>query len=292
MVGQLFERISVIVHDFKSSWYFRVWGVLWIICAIFVFVALIILGAKSTEADREGNWNVWFENATQIEFPGFHFLIQDPTQTIVYKQCAHLGNPLKLDACSYGGTPNNCFRVVTDGIYAINKWGEPMANTQINCVINTTNFSNNDNLMIAWALDPHNDFASNPYFASSSIRPNNEAWVLLEKRVARPRHALDNGDRELTFWRRRIHYQSTEADPGYYYVSTIIESFGVEHYEQKDFYDGWQAMGDVGGFAFFLLILHSIVMLGVGVFLANDSKFLAGGHVEGTAAEHAPLVRS
>jgi hypothetical protein len=75
-------------------------------------------------------------------------------------------------------------------------------------------------------------------------------------------------------------------------VSVIIESFGVEHYEQRSVYNGWMAMGDVGGFAFFLLILHTIVMLGVGVFLANDSRFLhSSGQEMGSAAEQSPLIK-
>jgi hypothetical protein len=89
-----------------------------------------------------------------------------------------------------------------------------------------------------------------------------------------------------------VHYQSTVSFPGYYVVSTIIESFGVEHLEQRSLYNGWMAMGDVGGFAFFLLILHTIVMLGVGVFLANDSKFLhSDGHEVGSSAEQSPLIK-
>jgi hypothetical protein len=287
-----FDRFSVIVHDLKSSWYFRVWAVLWAICAVFVFVSLIILGARSTEADREQNWTYWRENATQIEFPGFHFRIEDPTQTITASWCNHAGVALSLVACSYGGSSSNCFKVDTTGIIAINKWGEPVSNTQIDCFINTTGYGLQDNLMLAWALDPHSGYSSNPYHQVNYIGPDQGAYVFLEKEIVKPMHALDNGDTFLTFWRRRVHYESTVKVNGQYYVSTAIETFGVGHFEQKDIYNGWMAMGDVGGFAFFLLILHTIVMLGLGVFLANDSKFLLGEHEAhgGSSAEKSPLV--
>jgi len=248
------------------------------------------IGSKKHRIGQRAELDPLDGECQQIEFPGFHFRIEDPLQNIVYKQCVHGSAVLNLGSCSWGGDDTNCFRVVTDGIVAVNKWGEPLSNTQIDCIINTSNAATDQNLMIAWGQDPHHGFSSNPYHQSLYLRPDNEIWVLLEKRVAKPEHT--DGDPYITFWRRRVHYQSTVSFPGYYVVSTIIESFGVEHLEQRSLYNGWMAMGDVGGFAFFLLILHTIVMLGVGVFLANDSKFLhSDGHEVGSSAEQSPLIK-
>jgi len=43
-----------------------------------------------------------------------------------------------------------------------------------------------------------------------------------------------------------------------------------------DIYNGWMTVGDIGGIAFFGVILHTIVMIIVGLFLANSSTFLGG----------------
>jgi hypothetical protein len=254
-----------------------------------VFVALIILGDRSTRAAKEEDWSVWFENATEIEFPSFHLRVQDPSQTITAASCIHGTAFLTTGDCSYGGDRTQCFKIEGKGIYAYNKWGEPIQNTQITCTVNTTGFAPGQNIQLAWERDPHHGYSANPYHGAEYISPNNQAWVSLEKRIITP---LDRGDRNESsfhFWRMRLQYHSSVSLQGYYVITTLIDTFGVEHWVQRDAYNGWMATGDIGGFAFFLLILHSIVMIGVGIFLNNDAKFLRGAP-EGSSAEHAPII--
>lgn len=56
-----------------------------------------------------------------------------------------------------------------------------------------------------------------------------------------------------------------------------IRNFFVQHTQEVDTFNGWQSVGSIGGFIFFLVILHNILMFLVGFCLANDSKFLGGG---------------
>lgn len=50
----------------------------------------------------------------------------------------------------------------------------------------------------------------------------------------------------------------------------------MRHIVEYDSYNGWMALGDIGGFAFFMMILHTMVMMCIGVCFNNDSQFLGG----------------
>jgi len=51
----------------------------------------------------------------------------------------------------------------------------------------------------------------------------------------------------------------------------------VFYYEKTEWYTGWMAAADIGGFAFFLYIIHWIVVTFLGIFLQRTSKFLGVG---------------
>jgi len=62
----------------------------------------------------------------------------------------------------------------------------------------------------------------------------------------------------------------------FFNIDIKIGVFDVFHYEQTDFYTGWMATSDIGGAAFFLVIIHTIVMGLVSLCLENNSKYLKG----------------
>jgi hypothetical protein len=265
------------------------------VCAVFVFVTVILLGARSTESGREEDWQFWFENATQVQFPGFHLRLNNADQYLSTYQCTYLGQPLNINDCSYGGDRTKCIAVDTKNVVVKNQYHEPDTNRQITCQVYTAGVNTTvDNLMMSWELDPAgHEFVANGFY-STMIAPNNNAWVNLEKWAFSPYSGNSLGKGEtFHIWRRRVSYHSTISNNTYYSVTSGIEHFAVQHFTQTVTYDGWMSMGDVGGFAFFLLILHSIVMLCVGIFLANDSKFLGASEHHGaySSGESAPLAR-
>jgi len=83
--------------------------------------------------------------------------------------------------------------------------------------------------------------------------------------------AVPNG---VTTWEKTALYHSTVFTPASFTITTIISSFRVTHHEQANNYDGWMAVADIGGFAFWMVILHTIAMIVVGFILPNESKFL------------------
>jgi hypothetical protein len=273
------ESISNIVDDIKTSWYFRVWAVLWFVCAVVVFAALIILGGRSAEAAREDDFRFWIENATSIAFPQFHFRLEDDNEAIDVStiRCRHTELPVNFGPCNSGLPMTLCFTVLASSIVAQNVWNHPRGDRIVHCSFNAT-VPPNDNLMVAWEAE--NPQATRGFgFDTQLVAPNNNAWITLVKEVFRPvraRRNYDNGTDGFINWGAHVVYHSTVSVPGHYSITTAIESFRVAHIEQSDTYDGWMAMGDIGGFAFFLLILHSIVVFVVGIFLSNESKFLHG----------------
>jgi len=84
----------------------------------------------------------------------------------------------------------------------------------------------------------------------------------------------NSASQNITDWDRSLLYHSTVSVPGQYYIEVIIGSYNVWHIDQTDVYNGVMAMGDIGGFAFFLLVIHSIIMLFVGLCFLNNSTFL------------------
>lgn len=129
-------------------------------------------------------------------------------------------------------------------------------------------------MLIAWELD--GDLQNTAYYGhhhhSVWIAPNNNAWVMIEKAVVKYK-----GKPPATEWGRDLLYHSTESTVfGQYNIATILGTFRVAHLEQQDSYNGWMALGGIGGFAYFLIILHTIIMIAVGIVFTNDSKFLLG----------------
>jgi len=91
--------------------------------------------------------------------------------------------------------------------------------------------------------------------------------------------AANNKDDESDYlwsWRSLLEYHDTRFDSYSYNVVINFNSFSVQHYELADSYDGWRSTGDIGGFAYLMVIFHLIFMWFVSLFLEKNSKFLTG----------------
>jgi len=292
---QFFANIRAIVDDIKHSWYFRVYGFFWIFFAIFTFAVLIILGQQSTAAQNEPTFLFWRENATSINFPRFHFRINNLVDTFNQSVvCSFNGQILATVPCSsWKGTThplNRCQAVAAENTIAENQYRK-FEERRIFCSF-TTNYqtATTDNLMVSFELEGEHiaNFGANAY-SSMWLAPNNNTWILLNKG-----YITFFGHPEREEWERELVYHSTVSQPGFYQVSILINRFWVVHGEQSDQYTGWMALGEIGGFGYFFLLLHTLVMMLAGICLNNDTKFLSGdGHgitADSTKEERANML--
>jgi len=284
-MGQLFENLRGIAEDFKTSWYFRIWAALWFVFALVAFIALIELGARSNESGKEKDWNTWIENATQLTFPRFHFRFENfgtRGEEITDTFCTHLGLSVHTMNCEGHQNRSKCFAVASDGITVTNTWSAPFGSERIECSFNVTKLVTNNtrpaNTLIGWSLEGRHSTFANPFTDTLWLEPRDRPGVAvqLRKRIISPlRGALyEAGSDGFEVWEKSYVYHSTASTGGEYYVSTSLAGFRVEHLEQTNSYNGWMAVGGIGGFAFFMVVLHTIVMILVGFALPNESKFL------------------
>jgi len=272
MVGYTLHQIGKIFHDIKNSWYFRVWGILWISSAVIVASILITLAHSSTNLFAQKDVMVWVENTTTIQFPRFSFRVGwGSTQLqIVSLTCTHDLFPVNVSPCP-NESVTSCRTIYADAFFT----SQSVANVvfgdeRIICSMTTVGNSSVLGNLIAFDNDGSNEESVGPNaYASIWIAPNQNAWVMLEKSI----FTYSNGN-NITDWDRNLLYHSTVSTTGQYNISVIIGSYNVWHIDQTDIYNGMMAMGDIGGFAFFMLIIHSVIMLFVGLCLFNNSTFL------------------
>jgi len=275
-MGVTLDNIRFMVYDAKYSWWFRFWALLWFVGFILSFVALGVLGRRADIAGREKDFHTWFENVSSLAFPRFHFRIADDSIGIGYLSyvCYRNGQQVGTGNCEAweGQVPQNCFAVKAEGLSITNVWGENHGDARIDCHINTTthDMTTQDDYLIAWELEGPNHAAGGNSLASMWVAPNNEAWILLRN----DKVTLDGVT--LNDWERTLVYQTSVSTPGIYRITTILTSFMVGHIEQADSYPGWRALGDIGGFAFFMVLLSTLFMIAFGFCFTNNSKFLGG----------------
>jgi len=270
-MGETWQKIQQIANDIRVSRYFDIWLAFWAVCAIVGFACLIILAQQAQTDLTEKDVRVWIENATTINFPQFHIRFGGgENETIVSQMCWHMGSQMQIMSCVQEGVVqpgDTCFSVNSSYTVADQTID---GSERIQCFIESW-ITPGDTLM-AFEFEGANvaAFGGNSY-ASIWFAPNSNAWIMLEKALY---NQFDGP--QLTEWRRSLLYHSTVSQLGHYNVTIIIGSFAVQHWDQVDSYTGWMSAGDIGGFAFFLVILHSIAMLVVGVFLNNNATFLGG----------------
>jgi len=295
---QFFSNVRAIIDDIKHSWYFRIYAFFWLFFALFTFSVLIILGQQSTRAQKEPVFLFWRENATSINFPRFRFRLNNHAdtfnQTVV---CYFERKPLATVPCASrsGTTPEpmtKCQAVASDGVVAENQVRGHFLEKVIMCGFTTTYQPDaTENLLVSFELEGEHiaNFGANAY-SSMFVAPNNNTWILLEKS-----YITFEGKPEREEWEREIVYHTTVSQPGQYRIFISINRFWVIHGEQTNDYDGWMALGEIGGFGYFLFLMHALVMILAGICLNNDAKTLKGGNdgyvsVEGSKEERANML--
>jgi len=297
-MGQFIANAKLIWDDIKHSWYFRVWALLWLTLVIMSFVVLVRLSRWSVHAGKDRQMLFWIENATQVEFPKFRISLPDDmrnkSETIIPTsiKCEHGRRNVPTGYCKGREAANHhCFSVNTDGMFA-NQGKTEFAEQRIRCNFETTGWDNWTNTLVAWELEEDHAIGRNAH-AAIWFEPRQSPGVQVNLRKAYwsyDRDELDFGkdDQEHPVWERTLVYHTTVENKGRYDFSTFIETFMVEHMDMVDMYNGWIALGEVGGFAFFMVVLHVMVMLLVGFIFDNNSKFLSTS--QGSGPENASLL--
>jgi len=205
--------------------------------------------------------------------------------------CFHLGKPVTTGICAGDQNTKKCFTVIGNGLFAENNHTAPEGDT-IFCHFNSTGFNDTINQFVGWELDFTHPNLGSRYHNTLWLSPRSGlgVFVLLRKAFLQPQGSMSRelaGPSGIPVWEKSQIYHSTVSTPGYYSVRTSISSFRVNHYEQTDSYNGWMAVGGIGGFAFWMVILHTIVIAVVGFVFSNESKFLNGDH---HGVEHRPIL--
>eukprot|EP01118_Nematostelium_gracile_P001329 TRINITY_DN1136_c0_g1_i1.p1 TRINITY_DN1136_c0_g1~~TRINITY_DN1136_c0_g1_i1.p1 ORF type:complete len:302 (-),score=64.16 TRINITY_DN1136_c0_g1_i1:80-985(-) len=257
------EKLSEIAEDLKTSWYYRVWAFVWLTLALSVFAILIILGQASTHARGDPTFQFWVENTTSLAFP--KYFVYGLNKSISDTDCRFKGQPIMATPCQHAP---NCWNFDGSSVTAQHIYGDIESRT-IRCTF-TTDVTTPTNIsqMIGFGLEARTVGPNN--FLGIYIAPNNNSWIYLSPDVIQR-----SGEGVENDWERRLVYHSTFSVPRTYMVSISIERFLLLHADQTDKYSGWMAVGEIGGYAFFAVLLHKLVMILVGFVLENNSKSLS-----------------
>eukprot|EP01119_Soliformovum_irregulare_P002737 TRINITY_DN1299_c0_g1_i1.p1 TRINITY_DN1299_c0_g1~~TRINITY_DN1299_c0_g1_i1.p1 ORF type:complete len:282 (-),score=46.19 TRINITY_DN1299_c0_g1_i1:60-905(-) len=267
---RLFENLRKINEDLHHSWYFRLWVVFWIVLAVVSVVAFIEFAARSGEAGRDKNWELYIDSPSELQFPEFTIRPVDTTMLIQSYGCWHKGAPLKSRACGAGGLTSTCVAFDTSGVVHQASQASNFDDSTISCNFTTSPTTPTINQMLVWDVDAamFTNFPSQ-FFAARNF-PG--AMVNLVATSIEP-----YGLSSYFTWKPSIEYLSNSATPGIYNLVIRIDAPFIEHYRERDVYNGWQALGDFGGFVFWCVILHIITMALLGFAFSNTSTFLGRG---------------
>jgi len=237
---------------------------------------LIVLAHSSRLAQRNRYVSVWIENATQVSFPNWHFRIpRSSPMTFVSRSC-HFSNGsiVNTDPCEpwHGDEPpiDKCFSVQGHFFNAVQDVSIPMEGQRIACEFQTTGQADYND-MVAWELEGFVGIEGvGPNAHSLWLAPNNFTWVLIQKSTMKY-----HGQKNLVDeWEKTLIYHSPTSLQGFYFVETILGSFDVTHFEEQNLQNGWETIGQIGGYIYFMLIIHTLVIIFFGFCLDNNSRFL------------------
>jgi len=256
------QQVSLILEDIRNSWYFRIWAFAWIFCAIMSFSAMIIFGAESTQQGNDETWQLYVESVESIQYPDFKFETPETAfqNNIVAMSCNQQGVQISIGSCGDNIPLSSC-RVVSGSQVSAS-----ISTNELVCTINVTE-PTDANTLLGFQVLPQGDSFN---MFDTWIRPDNSAFILLTKTTIEW-----DGTSSNTVWGRSLMYHTSVQVPNYYVVTLSMDQFYVYHYEQTDLYNRWMSVGDTGGYAFFMYIIHTVFMWIVGIFFENDSRFLA-----------------
>jgi len=271
-MGNLSAKASAFFDDLKHSWYFRIYIFFWLFFAIVTFACLIILGQRATTIQKQPTWRLWVENPNSIAFPNFQIRtnIDESQNSILGPVCTcAAGSSFTSPAISACGTAlplSKCFSVAGSQFTGVlNNTGSLTAYNNLDCTFNVTGPVTGDRVILV-AFTENTDLGNTITY----IQPTQNAVLGIVKTVIKGNGVNSN------VWGRNLMYQSSVADGQLFAVRMQYDTFSVFHWVEDSGFDSWLSVGGIGGFAFFMIILHTILMTLVEICLPNESKFLKG----------------
>jgi hypothetical protein len=266
MGANLSSKTTPFFDDLKTSWFFRIYVFTWVFCALLTFIALVVLGQRATVAQKEQAWRLWIENSPSISYPSFIIKTNDDENlnTINNVICRFgVGHPMLVPTagCANGEPNTKCMFVEAES-YAASQ-----DSNSLDCSINITAPPSADRILMIQIYEKASYGASITW-----LQPNNNAIILLTKAEIKP-----SSGSESIIWGHTVIYHSTVDDGTFFNVKFVFDTFAVFHWQEDSGYDTWMSVGGIGGFAFFMLIIHTIFMAIVTLCIPNESKFLKGG---------------
>jgi len=277
-----FESLRAIVDDLKHSWYFRIYALLWIVCAIVAFSALIVLSHASEENQKNPGYRVWTEFPTKLLFPNFDVFVRSAVEEFTGAQCYYNyggsdNKTIPTSSCQFGWSQDYCLTVNANTTYATYPTNENIPDIWIRpealfCLFYTSyNASaayNNDTDTIL-GVRIWGDKA--PYFAYPGTITD---MIVSQMEISQKQR--DNGNQRVQYQAQTSVASNWVPNGARFGIMFRFLNFHVTYFEQQDLFNGWMGIGAIGGFAFFLYLLHWGVMALIGMFIANDSKYLGG----------------
>jgi len=271
------EKFKLIIPDLIEGWYCRVWAVLMFCVFASAFSGLVVFSLDSSYNSNRLDWNMFFTIQDEVKYPAFYFRterngLNDPT--FLRANCSlDLGRtrlPLQLQQC--GGEFKNftgrC--LLSPNTEEVNRANRRDGTGMIFCQFQmqvTPSLNSQDEILLFGIDGESREFRT---FRHSYLFPNNMTHIGLERIEIRPMF------RPVEYnWIKTVNYLSSDHSPGFYHVGVQIDSFRQIHYVQGNDDPGFVAVGDIGGFTYFLLLIHIVLMFFVGFCLPNKSKFLA-----------------
>jgi len=264
-MGNLSTKIHEFREDFGNSWWFRFWVVAWVISFIFAFTALILFGARSSEDQSEKGWRMWISEHDSIAFPSFQFRtdLDELTSTIASAQCLWKDGELAKQIKCTTDDPNTSVEFFPEGFAGSKTWNS------LRCYVNVSAPANADSYL-AFGVTAGRTLDRTDAF--HYILPTRGAFVSLRLSRAKAH------DKTVDFWGVQLSYRNSIKPTTFTYdVILQIDSFHVFNYEETTWYTGWMSAADIGGFAFFMYIIHWIFTTFLGIFMERHSKFLGIG---------------
>jgi hypothetical protein len=273
--------LSLIGDDLKKSNYFRIYAVLWVLLVVTWLVGLGMLADRAVKSGNHPYLRLYNDDEPEVQFPSFRLRLGDP-ESIDNKtiSCLFMNNPLPIVACSPGQPTSQCFAVDTNKVYAQLGGANPDgqftsagASARIDCQFNAkaSEASGSELMAFEFMNNAFTDGANS--YASTWILPNNATWIMISESVI---NNVPYWDRSVLYHAGGFNTPDTKGDL-FYTAVAIMDTNNVLHMSSYDYFEGWQAVADMGGLAFMFYILHTVVMTLVGLFLENNSNFLRGG---------------
>jgi hypothetical protein len=266
-MGGLQTKLSAFVEDLKHSWYFRVWAFLWLFFAIITFSSLIILGQRATASQMHPYWSTYIQVPDTLNFPAISVKTDadEPTNQIVTVSC-FAGTPesaqlfVNVDLCPGGIAPSTCRLIAAEQVAA------SKTQNAVDCTVNITAPPGADTVL-AFEFQEETDFGRPIIW----IQPTDEVYVYISKTVVEPK-----GSGPITIWQHHLAYKNDIPVNNFFSVKFVFDNFAVFHFVEDKGFDSWLSVGGIGGFAYFMVLIHTAFMTLISICLTPESKFLFG----------------